>query len=200
MRRAARAIFAGLSIIMIGVGSYAAAGRAEGLAEAATGQVHAALTLNLSISAVATSVASAPLYPGSFGDVTVSIANPNPYPVTITAIQLPSSTTYATGYTSSTLDAPRTGCLADTPSDVSWSFATSTYASSHTLTTPITVGASGALNNPFVVTLRGAAHMGPSAPLACAGTYFSMPPLAGVIASGGSAMSTSTPAIDEWTS
>ena len=43
------------------------------------------------------------LYPGGNGDVVVTISNPNPYPVTITAVQLPTNTTYATGYTTSAL-------------------------------------------------------------------------------------------------
>ena len=37
------------------------------------------------------------------GDVVVTISNPNPYPVTITAVQLPTNATYATGYTTSAL-------------------------------------------------------------------------------------------------
>jgi hypothetical protein len=39
----------------------------------------------------------------------VSIANANPYPVTITAVQLPTNTTYATGYTSSALTTTQAG-------------------------------------------------------------------------------------------
>ena len=34
----------------------------------------------------------------------VTIANPNPYPVTVAAVQLPTNTTYTTGYTTSRAD------------------------------------------------------------------------------------------------
>ena len=43
------------------------------------------------------------LYPGGSGDVVLTISNPNPYPVTVTAVNLPTNTTYATGYTTSAL-------------------------------------------------------------------------------------------------
>ncbi len=72
------------------------------------------------------------LYPGGTGDVVVTIANPNPFPVTITAVQLPTNTTYATGYTTSALTTTQTGCLASTPSGVTWTFATTTSGTSHT--------------------------------------------------------------------
>jgi len=64
------------------------------------------------------------------------------YPVTITALQLPTSTTYATGYTTSALTTTQTGCLASTPSDVIGNYSTTTSGSSHTLTSAVTVGAS----------------------------------------------------------
>ena len=140
------------------------------------------------------------LYPGGTGDVVVTISNPNPYPVTITALQLPTSTTYATGYTTSALTTTQTGCLASTPSDVIWNYSTTTSGSSHTLTSAVTVGASGAANNPLVVTFTNDASMTAAAPAACANTYFSMPSLTGVTATGGSATSTTTPATDAWTS
>ena len=44
------------------------------------------------------------------------------------------------------------------------------------------------------------ATMGASAPLACANAYLSMPSLAGITATGGSAVPTTTPAIDGWSS
>ncbi len=68
------------------------------------------------------------------------------------------------------------------------------------LTTALTVGASGAPNNPLVVTLTNDASMGTSSPAACANTYFSMPSLTGVTATGGAATSTTSPATDAWTS
>jgi hypothetical protein len=140
------------------------------------------------------------MYPGGTGDVVVSISNPNPFPVTITALQLPTNTTYATGYTTSALTATQTGCLASTPSDVVWNFSTATSGSSHTLTTPITVAANGQANNPLAVTLTNDASMTAAAPAACANTYFSMPSLTGITASGGAATATSSPATDSWTS
>ena len=120
--------------------------------------------------------------------------------MTITALQLPTSTTYATGYTTSALTTTQTGCLASTPSDVIWNYSTTTSGSSHTLTSAVTVGASGAANNPLVVTFTNDASMTAAAPAACANTYFSMPSLTGVTATGGSATSTTTPATDAWTS
>ena len=84
----------------------------------------------------------------------VTIANPNPFPVTMTAVQLPTNVTYATGYTTSALTTTQTGCLAATPSAVTWNNSTATSGSSHTLTTALTAGASGQSNNPLVVTLR----------------------------------------------
>jgi hypothetical protein len=83
---------------------------------------------------------------------------------------------------------------------VTWNFSTATSGSSHTLTTPVTVGASGQANNPLAVTLTNDASMGATAPAACASTYFSMPSLIGVTATGGTATSTTTPATDSWTS
>ena len=138
---------------------------------------------------------------GSSGEgQSAPISNPNPYPVTITAVQLPTNATYATGYTSSALTTTQTGCLAATPSQVTWNFSTATSGSSHTLTTALTVGASGQANNPLAVTLTNDASMGLTAPAACASTYFSMPSLTGVTATGGAATSTTTPATDSWTS
>src|SRR5262249_19289783 len=119
---------------------------------------------------------------------------------TITAVQLPTNTTYAAGYTTSALSVAQAGCAAATPSTVVWNFSTGSSGSSHTLTSPLTVGASGAANNPLVVTLTDAAAMGSSAPAACQSTFFSMPALTGVTATGGAATSTVSPAIDGWTS
>jgi hypothetical protein len=52
----------------------------------------------------------------------------------------------------------------------------------------------------LVVTFTNDASMTAAAPAACANTYFSMPSLTGVTATGGSATSTTTPATDSWTS
>jgi len=180
--------------------AYAATNWVVSLGAGSSGEGQSAGVSNLTISAVASPAATNLLYPGGTGDAVVTISNPNSYPVTITAIQLPTNTTYATGYTTSALSTTQSGCLAATPSDVIWNFSTGTSGSSHTLTTALTVGASGAANNPLVVTFTNDASMTSSAPSACESTFFSMPALTGVTATGGAATSTSSPATDSWTS
>lgn len=187
-------------IVLAGAGAYAATNWVVGLSAGSSGEGQSATISNLSITAVSTPSATNLLYPGGTGDVVVTISNPNAFPVTITAVQLPTNTTYATGYTTSALTTTQTGCLAATPSAVGWNYATGTSGSSHTLTTPLTVGASGQANNPLVVTLTNDASMGSTSPAACANTYFSLPALTGVTATGGAATSTTTPATDAWTS
>lgn len=171
-----------------------------GLNGGSSGEGQSANVSNLSITSVASPAATNLLYPGANGDVVVSISNPNPFPVTITAVDLPSDTTYATGYTTSSLTTTQPGCLASTPSGVSWSYATGSSGSSHPLTTPLTVAASGQPNNPLVVTMTNDATMASTAPAACESTYFSMPSLTGVSATGGAATATTSPATDGWTS
>ncbi len=187
-------------IVLAGAGAYAATNWVVGLTAGSSGEGQSATISNLTITAVASPAASNVLFPGGNGDVVVSIANPNPYPVTITALQLPTNTTYATGYTTSALTTTQTGCLAATPSAVIWNYSTATSGSSHTLTTTLTVGASGQANNPLAVTFTNDASMASTSPSACANTYFSMPSLTGVTATGGAATSTTTPATDGWTS
>lgn len=195
----AKAISAFLGVTLVGVGAYAATSWVVGLNGGSSGEGQAASIANLSITAVASPTAGNLLYPGATGDVVVSITNTNPYPVTITAVQLPTSTTYATGYTTSALTTTRAGCIASTPSAVTWNFATTTSGSSHTLTTPLVVGASGDANNPLAVTLTNDVSMSTSTPLACAATYFSMPSFTGITATGGPGTATATPATDGWT-
>jgi hypothetical protein len=178
--------------------AYAATSWVVGLNGGSAGESQSAAISNLTISA--TSGGTNQLYPGGSGDVTVSISNPNSFPVTITALQLPTNTTYAGGYTTSALTTAQTGCAATTPSDVIWNFSTATSGSSHTLTTPLTVAGSGQANNPLVVTFTNDASMTAASPAACANTYFSMPSLTGITATGGAATATSTPATDSWTS
>lgn len=189
------------------VGALAVAGVAYGvtnwvvnLAAGSSGEATSASVSNISISAVATPAAANLLYPGGTGDVVLTITNPNSFPVTITAVDLPTNATYATGYTTSALSSTQTGCLAATPSGVTWSFATGTSGSAHTLTTPLTVAATGQANNPLTVTLTNDASMSTTAPAACENTYFSMPSLTGVSATGGAATATASPATDSWTS
>jgi hypothetical protein len=179
--------------------AFAATSWTVGVGAGSSGEGQSATISNLTISATASPAATSLLYPGGTGDVIVSIANPNAYPVTITAVNLPTSSTYAAGYSNSTLTTANASCTATT-SLVSWSFATATSGTSHTLTTPLVVGASGQANNPLVVTLSADASMATSSPAACAGTYFSLPSFTGVTASGGAATSTTSPATDGWTS
>ncbi|HZT84641.1 MAG TPA: hypothetical protein VE984_04370 [Gaiellaceae bacterium] len=171
-----------------------------GLQGGSSGEAQSGSVSNISITAVASPSAGNLLYPGSSGDVVVSISNPNPFPVTITAVNLPTDTTYATGYTTSALTTPQAGCLASTPSGVTWSYATGASGSSHTLTTPLVVAASGQANNPLSVTLTNDASMATSAPAACESTYFSMPSLTGITATAGGGTATASPATDGWTS
>jgi hypothetical protein len=115
--------------------------------------------------------------------------------VTITAVNLPTNATYATGYTDSSLTTPAPGCDATT-STVSWASSTAVSGSSHTLTSPLVVAAGASLTAKFT----NDAQMGGSAPAACAGAYFKMPSLTGISATGGAATPTSGPATDAWTS
>lgn len=187
-------------VVLAGATAYAATNWVVGLNSGSSGEGQSASIANVSITAVASPSATNLLYPGGSGDVVVTIANTNSYPVTITAVQLPTNATYATGYTTSALTTTQTGCLSTTPSGVIWNFSTATSGSSHTLTTPLTVGASGQANNPLVVTLTNDASMTTAAPSACANTYFSLPSLTGITATGGSGTSTTSPATDSWTS
>ena len=55
-------------------------------------------------------------------------------------------------------------------------------------------------DNPLVVTFTNDAAMTVNAPAACVNTYFSMPALTGVTATGGAGTATTSPATDSWTS
>jgi hypothetical protein len=195
-RRAVRVVAMGLGILLAGAGAYAATNWVVGLNSGSSGEGQSATISNLSITAVASPSAVNDLFPGGNGDVVVTINNPNPYPVTITAVQLPTNTVYANGFTTSALTTAQAGCSSATPSDVIWNFSSATTGSSHTLTNPLTVAANGNL----VVTFTNDASMTLSAPAACAATYFSMPSFTGVTATGGAATATVSPATDGWTS
>lgn len=166
-----------------------------GLNAGSSAEGQAAAASNLTIAAVASPSPSNLLYPGATGDAVLTITNPNAFPVTITGVDLPTNTTYATGYTASNLTGAIAGCAAAT-SDVLWAYATSTSGSVHILATPLTVGASGTLT----VTLTNDASMTTSAPAACEAAYFSMPSLTGVVATGGTGTASTSPATDSWTS
>jgi len=189
-----------IGALIAGGGAFAISNWIVGLNGGSTAEAQSGAVQNLTISAVASPAPANELYPGGTGDAVITISNPNPFPVTITAVQLPTDSTYATGYTTSALTTTQTGCLATTPSGVTWAYANGTSGSSHALTTALTVGASGSLNNPLVVTLTNDAAMGSSAPAACENTYFQMPALVGITASGGAATPTASPTSDGWAS
>jgi len=187
-----------LGFLLAGTAAYATSNWVIGLNSGSSGEAQSAALGNLTITATAGGTNL--LYPGGNGDVVVSISNPNPYPVTVTAVQLPTDTTYATGYTTSSLTTTQSGCLASTPSDVVWNYSTGTSGTSHTLTSALTVAATGQANNPLVVTFTDDATMTSGAPAACASTYFEMPSLTGVTASAEQNGATTSPATDSWTS
>jgi len=199
-RLRAKHVAAALGLLLAGTTAYAASNWVVGLVGGSSGESQSGSISNLTITAVASPAASNLLYPGGNGDVVLTISNPNAYPVTITAVQLPTDTTYATGYTSSALSTTQSGCISSTPSDVIWNYSTSTSGSSHTFTTPLVVGASGQADNPLTVTFTNDASMTSAAPAACASTYFSMPSLTGVTASASNDTLTTSPATDSWTS
>lgn len=198
--RRIRAFSATVGIVIAGVGAFAATNWVIGLSGSSSGDSQSANVVNLAVTAVASPSIVHQLYPGGSGDVTISIDNPKPFPVTITAIELPTDASFATGYTTSALISTQAGCLASTPSDVIWNDSTATSASSHTLTTPLTVAADGQANNPLVVTVADGVSMLAVAPAACADVYFAMPSLTGITATGGAATPTTSPATDSWTS
>jgi len=199
--RRGRVMSAVVGVIMAGSLAFAVTNWTVGLNGGSSGQSQSETVSNLTIVAVATPAASNLLYPGSNGDVVLQITNPNHFPVTITALSLPANTTYATGYSDSGLSSTQAGCD-NTASLVSWRFATGVSGSSHTLTSALTVAASGQANNPLKVTLTNMGSMGSASPAACENTYFKMASLAGVTATSDdpSAVATTTPATDAWTS
>jgi hypothetical protein len=190
---------AALGMALVGSAAYAVTNWVVSLNAGSSGQSQSATVQNLTFSAVASPSATNLLYPGGTGDVVLTIANPNPYPVTVTGVNLPTNLTYAGGFTTSALSIAQTGC-STTTSDVLWNFSTGTSGSAHTFTTAITVGPSGSANNPLTVTLTNDGSMTAATPAACENTFFSMPSLTGIAATGGAAAATTTPTVDAWTS
>ena len=186
--------------VLVAAGAYAATNWVVGLNAGSSGEGQSATIANLSITAVASPAASNLLYPGGTGDVVVTIANPNPYPVTISAVQLPANTVNATGYQTAPSPRPRP---AASPPPRAASPGTSPRGRRGRRTRSRATSRSGraaASNNPLVVTLTNDASMATTSPAACANTYFSMPSFTGVTATGGAATSTTSPATDAWIS
>jgi hypothetical protein len=192
--RFARAAAVAVGVVVAGTGAYAATNWVVGLDSNSSGEGQSAAIANLTITAVASPVATNLMYPGSNGDVVATITNPNPYPVTVTGVDLPTNATYASGFTTSALSTAQTGC-SNTTSDVIWNWSGATN-SPHTFTNALVVAASGSLT----VTFTNDASMTSAAPAACANTYFQMPSLTGVIATAGGGTATSSPTTDAWTS
>jgi len=180
---------------LVGGAAYGVTNWVVGLNSGSAAQSQAATVNNITIAAVSSPSASNLLYPGANGDVVLTITNSNVFPVTITGVDLPTSSTFATGYSASNLTGAISGCSSST-SDVLWNFSTATSGSVHGLTTALTVGASSSLT----VTMTNDASMATAAPAACEAAYFSMPSLTGVVATGGAATATTSPATDSWTS
>lgn len=194
-----RVVAAAIGIAIAGVSAFAVSNWVVGLNSGSSGEAQSGNVSNLTITATATPPANNLLYPGGTGDVVISISNPNPFPVTISAFNLPTNTTYANGFTTSTLGTAQSGCAASTPSDVIWNYSTATSGTSHNLTTNLVVASNGSANNPLVVTLTNDAMMTSAAPSACENTYFSMPSFTGLTAAAGGTATTS-PTTDAWTS
>ena len=184
-----------LGMALVGGGAYGVTNWIVGLNAGSTAEGQGATVSNVTVAAVSSPSATNLLYPGASGDVVLTITNPNVFPVTITGVDLPTNLTFATGYTAASLTGAIAGCALLT-SDVIWNFATGTNGSVHTLTTPLTVAASASLT----VTMTNDASMTAAAPAACEAAYFSMPSLTGIVATGGAATATASPATDSWTS
>ena len=183
-----------IGAVLAGATAYAATNWTVGLGSGSSGQAQSGSVSNVTITAVAAPSPANLLFPGGTGDVVATIANPNTFPVTITAVNLPTNATYANGFSNSTLTTAVPGCAAGTPSGVTWNFATGSSGTSHTLTTPITVAATGNLT----ITFTNDASMSLGAPAACEATFFSMPSLTGITATGGAATVT-VATTDAWT-
>jgi hypothetical protein len=196
--RKTKVVSAVVGALLAGGGAYAATNWTVGIAGGSSGEAKSATVSNLTVAAVATPAAGNLLYPGGNGDVVLTISNPNPFPVTVTGVNLPTSSVFAAGFTTSGLSSAQLGCSSAT-SDVIWNYSSATSGSAHALTTPVTVAAFGQPGNPLTVTLTNDASMTAASPAACENTYFSMPSLAGIAASGGAAVATASPATDAWT-
>jgi hypothetical protein len=196
--RLAKVLAAAIGAVMAGGVSFAASNWAVGLASGATSESQSASIQNLTISAVASPAATNLLYPGGRGDAILQISNPNPYPVTVTAVSIPPQTSMASGYQGSNLQTTQPGCGSNA-SDVYWYGAAASTNTTETLSTPVTVAAaSGGTSATLSVVLTNDAFMTSAAPSACASTYFQMPSFAGITATGGAATASSSPASSGW--
>lgn len=209
-----KALGVAVGVVLAGVAAFAATNWVVGLAGGSNANGQGASISSLIIG----DVVSAPtetnlLYPSASaaspgtGDVTFTLRNPNPFPVTVTGITIPVetlTTNDAVGYTTNSLSTAISGCGATT-STVTWAGApTSGNGTAETFTSgsrggETQVGAFAmAANATITVTLTDDAAMDSTAPIACAGTssgtapnltyvgaYFVMPSLVTMAATGG---------------
>jgi hypothetical protein len=181
-----------------------------GLNTGSSANAQGASIQNLTISDVTTGPTETnKLSPGGTGDITFTLSNPNPFPVTVTGIQLPEenlTTNDAVGFPTSAVNGTAISGCGATTSTVIWKnavIASNVQQSFSTGTFPFAIAA-GATN--VTVTLTNDATMDSTAPLACAGTatgtapnqtyggaWFVMPSLFGVLATGGTFAGSPTP-------
>src|SRR5580700_2015575 len=93
--RRSKFIAAIIGFLLAATGAYSVTNRTVNLNSGSSGQAQSGTVSNLTITAIASPSPNNLLYPGGNGDVVLTITNPNP----ITAFDLPTNTTYATGYT-----------------------------------------------------------------------------------------------------
>lgn len=168
-----------LGIIAAGAGAFAATNWIVGLNSGSSAESQAATAAKLTISAVASPAAGNLLYPTGSGDAVATITNNNKFAVTISAVDLPTNTTFAPGFSDSGLLNAQSGCDASaTGSDVFWTGSSATSGSAHQLANNLVVGG----NSTLTVTFTNEASMGDGASNTCQGAYFQMPSLTGVTA------------------
>jgi hypothetical protein len=120
-----------------------------GSAYAKAGTAAAISTVDVSASTTAT------LYPGVTGDVLIKLDNPNPYPVTVTAV---------TGSGSITADAGHAGCTT-----------TGVTFTNQTGLSLVIPAKSGGVDGVLQTTLTGSAAMSNASLNACQGAVFTIP-------------------------
>ena len=140
-------ILASLTLVGLVYAAWTTNGTGSGYAKAGTAT--SLSTVDVSASTAAT------LYPGVTGDVLIKLDNPNPYPVTVTAI---------TGNGSITPDGGHSGC---TTTGVSF-----TDQTGLSLSVP---AKSGGVDGVLQTTLTGAASMSNASLNACQGATFTIP-------------------------
>ncbi len=140
-------IMAALSVVGLVYAAWTTNGTGSAYSKAGTAQ--ALSTVDVSASTSAT------LYPGVSGDVLIKISNPNPYPVTVTAVS---------GNGAITPDSSHSGC---SPTGVSF-----TNKTGLSISVPAKAGST---NGETEATLAGAASMSNASVDACQGATFAIP-------------------------